>query len=85
VNTSGPAPISTLELVKLVTEIAGAKGENAPPPQFVGATPGKVRLTSGGAFRIAHEAAFDAIGWKPEVDMREGLTRLLRWKEGNAQ
>ena len=37
----------------------------------------------GGAFRIAHEAAFQAIGWKPEVDMREGLRRLIAWRDSN--
>ena len=65
VNTSGPKPVTTLELVRMVTKLAGKDIE----PEFVGDTPGKVRLTSGGAFRIAHEEAFDAIGWKPEVQM----------------
>jgi UDP-glucose 4-epimerase len=74
VNTSGPEPITTLDLVKLVTELGGG----GPEPEFVGSD-GKVRLTSGGAFRIAHEEAFNAIGWKPEVKMREGLTRLITW------
>lgn len=78
VNCSGPAPITTKELVELVTELAGG----GPAPRFVGETPGKVRLTSGGAFRIAHEKAQDAIGWKPEVDMREGLKRLIAWLRG---
>ncbi|MBX6373749.1 MAG: NAD-dependent epimerase/dehydratase family protein [Acetobacteraceae bacterium] len=79
VNTSGPAPITTLELVKLVTELAGG----GPEPEFVGNEPGKVRLTSGGAFRIAHEEAERVIGWKPLVDMREGLTRLIAWFNSN--
>lgn len=78
VNASGPEPITTLELVTLVTELAGG----GPAPEFVG-TDGKVRLTSGGAFRIAHEGAFRAIGWKPEVGMREGLTRLIAWLDSN--
>ena len=46
-----------------------------------GDEPGKVRLTSGGAFRIAHEEAGRAIGWRPLVDMREGLRRLIAWRE----
>ena len=80
VNCSGPAPITTRELVALVTELAGG----GPAPRFVGETAGKVRLTSGGAFRIAHGAAFDAIGWRPEVEMREGLARLIAWlRAGN--
>ncbi|TCH95971.1 NAD-dependent epimerase/dehydratase family protein [Roseococcus sp. SYP-B2431] len=79
VNCSGPGPVTTKQLVALVTELAGG----GPSPVFVGDTPGKVRLTSGGAFRIAHEKAFDAIGWKPQVDMKEGLGRLIKWLKGN--
>ncbi|MBV1799809.1 NAD(P)-dependent oxidoreductase [Siccirubricoccus sp. G192] len=79
VNTSGPEPITTLELVKLVTELAGGGAE----PEFVGNESGKVRLTSGGAFRIVHDEAERAIGWKPLVGMREGLGRLIAWREGN--
>ncbi|MFC7542823.1 NAD-dependent epimerase/dehydratase family protein [Siccirubricoccus deserti] len=78
VNTSGPEPITTLELVRLVTELAGG----GPAPEFVG-NDGKVRLTSGGAFRIAHEEAARTIGWTPEVTMREGLRRLIAWRDGN--
>ena len=74
VNTSGPKPVTTLELVRMVTKLAGKDIE----PEFVGDTPGKVRLTSGGAFRIAHEEAFNAIGWKPEVQMEEGLRLAAR-------
>jgi UDP-glucose 4-epimerase len=78
-NASGPAPVTTLELVRMVTRLAGSDIE----PEFVGDTPGKVRLTSGGAFRIAHEEAFRAIGWRPEVGMEEGLRRLIAWIESN--
>ena len=28
-----------------------------------------------------HAAAEKAIGWKPEIDMREGIRRLLKWRE----
>ena len=79
VNTSGPAPVTTLELVRLVTRLAGG----GPEPEFIAEDPGRVRLTSGGAFRIAHEEAERAIGWRPLVDMEEGLRRLIAWREGN--
>ena len=42
---------------------------------------GKVRLTSGGAFVIDHALAERTIGWTPQVKMREGIGRLLRWRE----
>jgi UDP-glucose 4-epimerase len=63
----------------MVTKLAGSDIE----PEFVGDTPGKVRLTSGGAFRIAHEEAAAVIGWKPLVGMEEGLARLMAWIESN--
>jgi UDP-glucose 4-epimerase len=76
-NISGPAPITTLELVRLVTELAGKDLE----PEHVAPDPAKVRLTSGGPWRLDHSAAAHAIGWRPEVDMREGIRRLIAWRE----
>lgn len=78
VNTSGPEPVTTLELVTLVAELSGRPDLT---PELVKPDPGKVRLTSGGAFRIDHTAAKEAIGWAPEVGMREGLRRLLVWRD----
>jgi UDP-glucose 4-epimerase len=79
VNASGPSPITTLELVKMVAELAGRPDLE---PELVQPDPNKVRLTSGGAFRIDHSAAKAAIGWEPQVSMREGLRRLLAWRDG---
>jgi len=79
VNISGPAPVTTLEIVKLVTELAGKKLE----PEHIEPDPTKVRLTSGGAWRIDHRAAEHAIGWRPQVDMREGIRRLIAWREAS--
>jgi len=78
VNASGPAPITTLEQVTMVAELSGRPDL---APQLVEPDPTKVRLTSGGAFRIDHAAAQEAIGWQPEIEMREGLRRLLAWRD----
>jgi UDP-glucose 4-epimerase len=77
VNVSGPEPITTGELVGLVLEYCGSglKPEIKPDP------PGTVRLTSGGAFHIPHDLAGQVIGWQPQVRMREGVRRLLAWRE----
>ncbi len=77
VNVSGPAPITTGELVQLVLDYckSSLKPEIRPDP------PGKVRLTSGGAFHIPHDKAGEVIGWQPVVTMKEGVTRLLAWLE----
>ena len=79
VNTSGPEPITTAALVRLVAELAGRPDLE---PEMVAPDVGKVRLTAGGAFRIDHAAAKAAIGWQPEIGMREGLRRLLAWRDG---
>jgi UDP-glucose 4-epimerase len=81
VNTSGPRPVTTLALVTLVAELSGRPDLTA---ELVEPDPTKVRLTSGGAFEIVHKAAKDAIGWEPQVDMREGLRRLLAWRDAEA-
>ncbi|MBX9591789.1 MAG: NAD-dependent epimerase/dehydratase family protein [Hyphomonadaceae bacterium] len=79
INISGPEPITTLELVRLVTELAGKALE----PEHVAADPGKMRLTSGGAWALDHRAAARTIGWSPQVDMREGIRRLIAWREAS--
>jgi UDP-glucose 4-epimerase len=77
VNISGPRPVTTLELVRLVTELAGKELA----PEHVEPDPGKVRLTSGGAWSMDHRAAERVIGWRPQVEMREGLKRLIAWRQ----
>jgi UDP-glucose 4-epimerase len=80
VNVSGPEPITTGELVRLVLEYCGSKLQ----PEIRPDPPGTVRLTSGGAFHIPHDKAGELIGWRPEVHMKEGIARLLAWREAQA-
>ncbi|MBL0142378.1 MAG: NAD-dependent epimerase/dehydratase family protein [Betaproteobacteria bacterium] len=77
VNVTGPEPITTGELVQLVLDYC----KSPLKPEIKADPPGTVRLTSGGAFHIPHDLAGEVIGWKPEVGMREGITRLLAWCE----
>ena len=76
VNISGPRPVTTLELVRLVTKLAGKDLE----PEHVDPDPTKVRLTSGGAWAVDHTAAERTIGWRPQVEMPEGIKRLIAWR-----
>jgi UDP-glucose 4-epimerase len=76
VNISGPAPVTTLDIVRLVTELAGANVE----PEFVEPDAGKVHLTSGGAWQLDHGLAEKILRWRPQVDMREGISRLIAWR-----
>ncbi|HWB46085.1 MAG TPA: NAD-dependent epimerase/dehydratase family protein [Hyphomicrobiaceae bacterium] len=77
VNISGPKPTTTLEIVRLVIELEGSRVE----PEHVAPDPSKVRLTSGGAWRLDHALAERTIGWRPQVDMREGVRRLIAWRK----
>jgi len=76
-NISGPDAVTTGELVQFILDYCGSdlKPEIKPDP------PGTVRLTSGGAFYIPHDKAKAAIGWEPEVNMQDGIKRLLDWRK----
>jgi UDP-glucose 4-epimerase len=78
-NISGPSPVTTLEIVQTVAELAGKELA----PEHIAPDPAKVRLTSGGAWRIDHSAAEHHIGWRPLVTMREGIRRLIAWREAS--
>lgn len=77
VNISGPRPVTTLEIVRLVTELAGKNLE----PEHVQPEAGKVQLSAGGAWKMDHALAERTIGWRPLVDMREGIQCLIAWRE----
>ena len=63
--------------MRLVTELSGKKLA----PEHVEPEAGKVRLTSGGPWSLDHTLAERTIGWQPQVDMREGIRRLIAWRE----
>jgi UDP-glucose 4-epimerase len=65
--------------VRLVLEYCGSKLQ----PEIKPDPPGTVRLTSGGAFHIPHDLAGTLIGWQPKVGMKEGIARLLAWREAD--
>ena len=78
VNTSGPAPVTTLQLVELVTELAGG----GPGPEIR-----RQRARQGAAdLAAAPSASRMRRPWRRsagsrEVDMREGLRRLIAWRD----
>ena len=79
VNISGPQPVTTLEIVRLVTELCG---------KDLDARARRARSGQGAAYlrrRLAldHARPRRAIGWRPQVDMREGIRRLIAWREAS--
>ncbi|MEM7213702.1 MAG: NAD-dependent epimerase/dehydratase family protein, partial [Pseudomonadota bacterium] len=71
-NTSGGEGISTRDLVALVTRIAGSDLE----PEYI-ADDGRVRLPTGAGLHFINDKAEQVLGWKPEMDLEEGIRRLL--------
>ena len=54
-------------------------------PEHVEPDPARCGLTSGGAWALDHTLAERTIGWRPQVDMREGIRRLIAWREASRQ
>lgn len=81
-NISGPAPITTGEIARL---IATAAGRADLTPEFVSPDPGKVRLTSGGAWVMPHAKATQLLGWTPRIGMAEGIARLIAWRDRSSR
>ena len=74
-------PTTTLEIVRLVTELSGKDLA----PEHVEPEAGKVSLTSGGAWKMDHARPSGPSAGSPQVDMREGIKRLLAWREASGK
>ncbi len=62
-------------LVELLLKITGSALE----PEY--ASGGGVKSTSGSQLDLSREKIERMLGWRPEVDMEEGLRRLIAWRE----
>lgn len=71
-NTSGGEGISTRDLVAMVTRIAGSNIE----PEYI-EDDGRVRLPTGAGLHFINTKAQQVIGWAPEMDLEEGIRRLI--------
>lgn len=71
-NTSGGEGISTKDLVAMVTRVAGSNIE----PEYIGED-GRVRLPTGPGLHFVNTKARETIGWAPEMDLEEGIRRLI--------
>lgn len=80
-NISGPAPATTGDIARLIAKAAGRPDLE---PEYVAPDPGKVRLTSGGAWEMDHAQARSVLGWHPAIGMEAGLQRLVDWRNGNS-
>jgi GDP-L-fucose synthase len=69
INVGYGSEISILELANMISEVIGFPGEVKTNPDFPNGTPRKIMDSS----RIA------ALGWKPRIDLREGITDTIQW------
>jgi len=70
INVGCGARTSLLDLIDTLNGILGTRIE----PEFAEPRPGDVRDTE-----AAVEKAQDLLGYRPEVDLRDGLTRTVAW------
>ena len=71
-NTSGGQGISTRDLVAMVTRIAGSNVE----PEYI-QDDGRVRLPTGAGLHFINAKAREVLGWQPEMELEDGIRRLI--------
>ncbi|MGV6876224.1 NAD-dependent epimerase/dehydratase family protein [Pseudochelatococcus sp. B33] len=79
-NISTGIDVSLNELVLVILELAGRTDLR---PQYVQDTR-EVRSSSVAHLRNSSDLARNQIGWKPKVSLREGIKRLIDWREAQA-
>jgi UDP-glucose 4-epimerase len=72
-NLGGSEPVSLLDLVKLMIEIAGRGGYRIVP-----FPPERKRIDIGDFYSDSTKLR-ETLGWKPSVGLREGLTRTIEY------
>jgi UDP-glucose 4-epimerase len=72
-NVGGGRDISVVELLKLVAQLLGAE----PRAEHVAPRAGDVRRTWSDVSAAARD-----LGWRPRVDLEEGLRRTIQWYGG---
>lgn len=70
-NAGGDRPRSVREVVDLIAAVSGA---DVPPEYGPGLPPGEIRDQYLDSSKLR-----ELTGWRPAVDLREGLTRTLEW------
>jgi UDP-glucose 4-epimerase len=72
-NLGGEQPVSLLELVKMMIEIAGAGGYSVAP-----FPPERARIDIGDFYADTTKIR-NTLGWAPRVPLREGLARTIEY------
>lgn len=78
-NLGGPEPISLLEIVKLLVEIAGSGSYRIVP------FPPDLKRIDIGDYYSDYSKITKTLGWEPKVSLREGLERTVRFYRKNKQ
>ena len=68
------------ELVAIILDLSGSKLK----PEYRD-DPGRFRATTTAQLAFSREKAERLLGWEPEVGIREGVRRLMAWRDQSAQ
>ena len=78
-NVASGVATNLKRLVELLLKITGSTLE----PQYVAAG-GSVKSTSGSQLNLSRAKIEKMLGWRPEIDIEEGLRRLIDWRKAAA-
>ena len=69
--------------IKRIAEILLAITESSLEPEYVSAA-GAVKASSGSELKLSREKIGRMLGWQPEVDIEQGIRRLIAWRAEQA-
>jgi len=73
INLGGPGPISHLELIGSLIEVAGSGSQRVIP------FPPERKVIDIGDAYSSHDLATELLGWEPRIGLREGLARTVAY------
>jgi UDP-glucose 4-epimerase len=73
INVDGPVPVTIREVAEITAELAGDVEVSFGPTR-----PGDLKPQT-----VRNDKAVEVLGWKPEVDIRDGMRRSFEWYRAN--
>jgi UDP-glucose 4-epimerase len=77
INISGGKPLTVKALAETVIRLAGGTMQ----PEYRDTPTSGFRITTDAPFFYDNSRARTLIGWEPEVDIEEGIARMITWRK----